>query len=85
MTPRLCRRLPEWIVGHLTWGQLPLIPFPFPYPPLVQIWYTEDATSYTSCSTTDGEDKACSDGQTFDLSVSDHLSYLNLPISRMCD
>ena len=36
------------------------------------------AMTFKICSSSDGEDPTCSDSQTFDLSVYDHLHYLNV-------
>lgn len=49
-----------------------------------EVWYVEDSSTYTRCSTTNGEDAKCSDGQPTDLSIDDHLHYLGQPISNLC-
>jgi Lipase (class 3) len=49
-----------------------------------ETWYDEAFDSYTECSTTNGEDPNCSDSVTLPVSVSDHLSYFNFPISNSC-
>jgi predicted lipase len=49
-----------------------------------EVWYTEDQTSYRVCDGS-GEDPTCMDSLLLPDSVSDHLSYLDLPISRMCN
>jgi len=49
-----------------------------------EIWYTENSSSYTACSVKEGEDPKCSDSLTLPVSVSDHLTYLNIPISKLC-
>ncbi|CAE7845683.1 LIP [Symbiodinium sp. KB8] len=48
-----------------------------------EVFYTEDSSEYTVCNSS-GEDPNCSDGQLITLSISDHLHYLDLPISGMC-
>jgi len=48
-----------------------------------EVWYTKNQTSYTVCDGS-GEDPKCSDSLYVATSVSDHLNYLNLPISRLC-
>lgn len=48
-----------------------------------EVWYTQNQTSYTVCDGS-GEDPTCMDSLFLPLSISDHLSYLDLPISRMC-
>jgi len=49
-----------------------------------EVYYVSDPTSYKVCTgaPTD-EDMSCSDDQ-FDLSISDHLNYLGVPISDLC-
>jgi predicted lipase len=49
-----------------------------------EVWYNEDSSSYQVCDGS-GEDPNCSDSVLLPISVSDHLHYLNLPISRMCN
>lgn len=49
-----------------------------------ETWYDEAFDSYTECSTTNGEDPSCSDSVLLPVSVSDHLSYFNFPISNSC-
>jgi len=49
-----------------------------------EAWYSEDFSSYTACSTTDGEDPNCSDSVGLPISVSDHLEYFNIAISNLC-
>lgn len=49
-----------------------------------EIWYNEASSSYTSCSTTNGEDPNCSDSIALPTSISDHLTYLGVPISNSC-
>ncbi len=48
-----------------------------------EVWFNEAQTSYQVCDGT-GEDPNCSDSLTIAASISDHLDYLNLPISNMC-
>lgn len=48
------------------------------------MWYNSDSSSYQVCDGS-GEDKKCSDYLTFDTSISDHLHYINIPISGSCD
>jgi hypothetical protein len=70
----------------------PLFPLPSPYPlqsfgfthAVEEAWYSEDFSSYTACSTTNGEDPNCSDSVGLPISVSDHLKYFNIPISNLC-
>ena len=49
-----------------------------------EVWYTENSTSYRVCDGS-GEDPNCSDSLLFPVSVSDHLHYLNIPISGLCN
>jgi len=48
-----------------------------------EVWFNEAQTSYQVCDGT-GEDPNCSDSLTIATSISDHLNYLDLPISRLC-
>lgn len=48
-----------------------------------EVWYTEDSSSFKVCDGS-GEDSSCSDSLDFPTSVSDHLHYLNVPISQSC-
>jgi hypothetical protein len=47
----------------------------------VEIWYNDDSSSYVECDITESE--KCSD-QDYVYDISDHLHYLDLPISNMC-
>lgn len=49
-----------------------------------EVWYTENASSFTACSVKNGEDPKCSDSLTLPVSIADHLTYLNVPISKLC-
>ena len=53
-----------------------------------ETFYYEETSPFDSgwqdCSFEDGEDAKCADGQSFPVSVDDHLAYLGYPISRMC-
>jgi hypothetical protein len=72
----------------------PLVALAVPLPLLLQsfgfthaveeAWYSEDFSSYTACSTSNGEDPNCSDSVGLPISVSDHLEYFNIPISNLC-
>jgi predicted lipase len=46
----------------------------------VEVWYTEDFSNHTVCTV--GEDGKCSDSIA-DVSIPDHLDYLNTPLSGM--
>lgn len=48
-----------------------------------EVWYTEDASSYQVCDGS-GEDPNCSDSLDLDIDITDHLHYLNIPISGLC-
>lgn len=45
--------------------------------------YNEKCTSYTNCSTTNGEDPTCSDS-TIPIDISDHLDYYNIKMDGLC-
>ena len=49
-----------------------------------EVWYNSNSSSYQVCDGS-GEDDKCSDQLDFDISVSDHLHYINIPISGSCD
>ena len=49
----------------------------------MQVWYNEASSEYTVCDGS-GEDQKCSDSLWLPDSISDHLTYLNITISRMC-
>ena len=51
----------------------------FPYHTPTEIFYNQDFSSFKECSTTDGEDLSCSDGN-INFSVSDHLIYFNVDV-----
>lgn len=59
------------IVPHI-----PLEAMGFTHTP-TEVYYTTN-TSYTVCSSVDGEDKKCSDGNGPNDSVNDHLHYLGI-------
>ncbi|CAI2376309.1 unnamed protein product [Moneuplotes crassus] len=59
-----------------------ILPF-YPYHAPQEIWYNEDSSSYTQCSTKEGEDPTCSNSNALNDSVDDHLKYLGLPISGL--
>mmetsp|Transcript_12524 Transcript_12524/g.22113 ORF Transcript_12524/g.22113 Transcript_12524/m.22113 type:complete len:345 (-) Transcript_12524:63-1097(-) len=48
-----------------------------------EVWYSSDASSFVQCNGS-GEDPTCSDSLSFPDSISDHLSYLDIAISRLC-
>jgi hypothetical protein len=62
--------------------QLPPQAFGFRHSP-AEVWYNEAATSYTVCSTGNGEDPTCSDSN-IDLNPEDHETYLGVRISGLC-
>eukprot|EP01138_Halocafeteria_seosinensis_P003081 gb/GECG01003149.1/.p1 GENE.gb/GECG01003149.1/~~gb/GECG01003149.1/.p1 ORF type:complete len:313 (+),score=31.07 gb/GECG01003149.1/:1-939(+) len=49
-----------------------------------EVWYNSDSSSFQVCDGS-GEDGQCSDSLDFDTSISDHLHYINIPISGSCD
>jgi hypothetical protein len=65
------------IVPHLPPKLLSFVHVP------TEVWYDEPSTSYKVCDGS-GEDPTCSDSLLAPISISDHLEYLNLPISGMC-
>lgn len=48
-----------------------------------EVWYNEASSSFKVCNGS-GEDPSCSDSLDFPISVSDHLDYLNVHLSRSC-
>lgn len=62
---------------------LPLEAMGFEHDP-TEVWYNADSSSYSVCSSSDGEDPSCSDSLAFDLSIPDHLTYMGYPISDSC-
>ena len=48
-----------------------------------QVWYNEASSSYQVCDGS-GEDPNCSDSLLLPDSISDHLTYLGIPISGLC-
>jgi len=44
--------------------------------PDTEVWW-DTATTYKVCNATEGEDPTCSDSQTLNLSIPDHLDYLD--------
>lgn len=63
---------------------LPPESFGFTHTPR-EIFYSEDSSYYRTCNAINGEDGNCSDSiSDFDLSVSDHLDYMNYAISGSC-
>lgn len=48
-----------------------------------EVWYNEDSSSFKVCDGS-GEDPTCSDSLPLPISISDHLEYLGLPISKLC-
>jgi hypothetical protein len=63
--------------GCLKTGFLPL----YPHQPPTEIWYTEDMTSYTLCSKTEGEDRSCSN-KVYHESYEDHIYYFGIEIGQ---
>lgn len=48
-----------------------------------EVWYQEDNIQFKVCNGS-GEDPTCSDSLDFPVSISDHLNYLGVAISRSC-
>eukprot|EP01138_Halocafeteria_seosinensis_P010606 gb/GECG01010831.1/.p1 GENE.gb/GECG01010831.1/~~gb/GECG01010831.1/.p1 ORF type:complete len:320 (+),score=30.57 gb/GECG01010831.1/:1-960(+) len=76
-------RVVHWadIVAQLPWQST--FGVPFHHVP-TEVWYNANSSSYTVCNGS-GEDPNCSDSLDLALSVSDHLHYINIPISGSCD
>ena len=73
---------PPWIAGILVECESSgILPF-YPYHPTQEIFYNEAFDSFKACSTTDGEDGKCSDGQLSD-SVNDHYFYFGIDIAKL--
>jgi len=52
----------------------------------VEEWYTEDFSSYQTCTSNNGEDPDCSDGVSLlDCSIDDHLHYFGVEVGDLCD
>eukprot|EP01138_Halocafeteria_seosinensis_P003080 gb/GECG01003148.1/.p1 GENE.gb/GECG01003148.1/~~gb/GECG01003148.1/.p1 ORF type:complete len:312 (+),score=28.51 gb/GECG01003148.1/:1-936(+) len=49
-----------------------------------EVWYNSNSAGYTVCDGS-GEDKSCSDTLDFDISIHDHLHYINISIAGSCD
>lgn len=62
---------------------VPLEAMGFAHSP-TEVWWNADSSSFTVCSSSNGEDHTCSDSLDFDLSIADHLNYMGYPISDSC-
>ncbi len=60
---------------------LPPKDFSYRHPP-TEVWYNSASSSYTQCSSTDGEDPACSDSRV-DVDIFDHFAYLNVTMGGL--
>ena len=51
-----------------------------------ELWFEDDSnpTSFSACSTTNGEDSSCSDSLLFPISVSDHLVIMDVHLGDNC-
>lgn len=55
---------------------------PYPYHAPQEIWYQEDFTSFTICSSSEGEDPSCSNSVLND-SINDHTHYFGIEVGHL--
>jgi hypothetical protein len=77
LVPHVPPCIPDLSGGCIKTGFFPI----FPYHAPTEVWYTEDMSSFTVCSSIEGEDRSCSNQVTSD-SIDNHIHYFGIEVGE---